>query len=322
MAKQDVLDAINATIIENGQKGITAQSLNNVLTMMAENAGEGGGSSDGALRVIVPDMLHLGPEIVAMGELSLASWEEVKPIIEAEGIDVSEYDAIVKAAFEHNANVAQQIIAKAKAGQGVSVVLDQTPYCPAAINVSLQTEPEMAAFYEDLAMCVVQPAGLFAQYIKPTPEGGSMFGEDFFVCALAPTGNVYLDGMDATYPSNMLIILNLDGSLFFEKIEEEQPSSGSGVVTFYMLGGGVHQNDTTIAMNKKSYDAFWAYDGLPAVNILANIGESYTKNDGFEAMYPIVVAGAPNEGLILQTSEFQFEISSDGNMVFSDIPTA
>ena len=47
MAKQDVLDAINATIIENGQKGITAQSLNNILTMMTENAGEGGGSGDG-----------------------------------------------------------------------------------------------------------------------------------------------------------------------------------------------------------------------------------------------------------------------------------
>ena len=55
MAKQDVLEAIDATIIPNGVKGITAETLNNVLTMMVENAGEGGGSGDGALRILMPD---------------------------------------------------------------------------------------------------------------------------------------------------------------------------------------------------------------------------------------------------------------------------
>lgn len=42
MANQNVIDAINATIVENGQKGITADSLRNLLLMMAEN---GGGAS-------------------------------------------------------------------------------------------------------------------------------------------------------------------------------------------------------------------------------------------------------------------------------------
>jgi hypothetical protein len=94
-------------------------------------------------------------------------------------------------------------------------------------------EPEMVAFYEDFAMCAVQPAGLFMQYIKPTPEGESMFGGNVFSCALAPAGNMDLEGL-TNYPSNMLIILNLDGILTFEVTEEEQPSSGSGVVTFYI----------------------------------------------------------------------------------------
>lgn len=267
MAKQDVLDAINATIIENGQKGITAQSLNNVLTMMVENAGEGG-SGDGALRVIVPEMMMLGPEIVAMGELSPASWEEIKPLLEQEGWDSSEYDAVVKASFEHNANVAQQILEKAKAGQGVSVVLDQTPYWPAAINVSLQMDPAMAAVVEEFAVCAVQPAALFMQYMNATPEGEAMVGGDMFDCVLAPAGYIDFDGMDTTYPSNMLIILNLDGSLHFEVIEEEQPSSGSEVVTFYAAMG----EELPEEYKTKNAEAFRAFKFGDMVTCVAIFG--------------------------------------------------
>ena len=55
MAKQDVLDAINSTIVQNDIKAITANALNNVLTMMVENAGEGG-NGDGVLRVWVQEL--------------------------------------------------------------------------------------------------------------------------------------------------------------------------------------------------------------------------------------------------------------------------
>jgi hypothetical protein len=224
MAKQDVLDAINATIVPNGTKAINADSLRNLLTMMVENAGEGG-SGDGALRVIVPELVMLGGVLVDLGEFSPTSWEETKSNYEqATGVDLSEYDAAVKASFEHNANVAQQIIEKGKAGQGVSVVLDQTPYFPALINISFQTQPEMVLHVENYAMCGVQPAGLSMMYMKPTPEGEATMGGEFLECILAPTGNIKLDGMNQTYPSNMLIYLNLDGSLFFEVIESDTES--------------------------------------------------------------------------------------------------
>jgi hypothetical protein len=264
MAKQDVLDAINATIAPNGIKGITAESLNNVLTMMTEHAGEGG-SGDGALRVIVPDMLLLGPEIVSMGELSPASWEEIKSLLEQEGVDSSEYDAVVKASFEHNANVAQQILEKAKAGQGVSVVLDQTPYCPASINTSLQMNPEMVEVVEEFAMYAVQPAALFMQYMNATPEGEAMVGGDVFDCVLAPTGNTDIDGMSTAYLSNVLIFLNLDGSLLFEVIEEEQPSSGSGVVFYTTLSGEI-----TEEQKEKNVEAFSKYAAGIPVSVIVN----------------------------------------------------
>jgi hypothetical protein len=256
MAKQDVLDAINATIVPNGIKGITAQSLNNVLTMMTENAGEGGGSGDGALRVIVPELMTIGRELVMIGEFSPASWEEMKSLYEQSGFDLSEYDAVVKTSFEHNANVAQQILEKGKAGQGVSVVLDQTPCGLASINISLQMEPEIAAVLEEAAISIVQPAVLSLQYMNVTPEGEDMMGGDMFECALAPLGNRNLDFMYETYPSNMIIILNLDGSLTFMEIEEEQPSSGSGVVTFYVdvTGGGLSSE-----YKSKNVEAYNAY---------------------------------------------------------------
>lgn len=253
MAKQDVLDAINATIVENGQKGITAQSLNNVLTMMAENAGEGGGSGDGALRVIVPELLMFGLEIVGMGELTPASWEEIKLVFEADGLDISEYDAVINASFEHNANVAQQILEKAKAGQGVSIVLDQTPYYPAAINCGMQMSPEMALMIESYIMGGAQPAGLFVSYIKPTLEGEPMFDGEQFLCYLAPTGHLVAPGIE-NYPSYVLIQLNLDGSLIFI-INEEEPSSGSGVVTFYVTDREDLPNEYK-EKNVKAYSAF------------------------------------------------------------------
>jgi hypothetical protein len=265
MAKQDVLDAINATIAPNNIKGITAESLNNVLTMMTENAGEGG-SGNGALRVIVPDMMLLGPEVLSMGELSPVSWEEMKSLLEQVGVDPSEYDAAVKASFEHNANVAQQIIEKGKAGQGVSVVLDQTPYFPASVNASLQMNPEMAEVVEELVMYAVQPAALFMQYMNATPEGEAMVGGDVFDCVLAPTGNTDIDGMSTAYLSNVLIFLNLDGSLLFEVIEEEQPSSGSGVVTFYTTVSG----EITEEQKEKNVEAFSKYAAGIPVSVIVN----------------------------------------------------
>jgi hypothetical protein len=83
-----------------------------------------------------------------------------------------------------------------------------------------------------------------------------MMGGDMFECALAPLGNRNLDFMYETYPSNMIIILNLDGSLTFMEIEEEQPSSGSGVVTFYVdvTGGGLSSE-----YKSKNVEAYNAY---------------------------------------------------------------
>lgn len=220
MAKQDVINAINSTIIPNNAKAINADSLRNLLLLMAENmGGSGGGSGDGALRVIVPDFTRFGGMFVDIGEFSPTSYEEVKASAEAEapGLDWSEYDAAVNAAFAHNATVAQQLIAKAKTGQGVSLVIDQTPLMMASVSLEYQIQPELVGFYEDLAAHNTQPASCSMTYIKATAEGEAMFGApEVFQCTISPVGSINTDNLgQVNYPSTMLIELQLDGSLIF-----------------------------------------------------------------------------------------------------------
>lgn len=52
MTKQEILDAINATIVANGQKGITAESLANILVEMVNAVGESGSGSGSGSEVI------------------------------------------------------------------------------------------------------------------------------------------------------------------------------------------------------------------------------------------------------------------------------
>lgn len=220
MAKQDVIDAINSTIVPNRSKAINADSLRNLLLLMAENMGGGGSSSgDGALKVIVPDLTTVGGMFVDIGEFSPTSFEEVKASAEAEmpGLDWSEYDSAVNAAFAHNAAVAQQLIAKAKTGRGVSLVIDQTPLMMASVSLELQIQPELVGFYEDLAALDTQPASCTFTYIKATADGEAMFGgPEMFQCTISPVGEINTDNLgQPNYPSTIAIELQLDGSLLF-----------------------------------------------------------------------------------------------------------
>lgn len=52
MNKEEIIEAINSTIVTNGQKGITAESLANILIEMASATPEGGGN--GSLVVYIP----------------------------------------------------------------------------------------------------------------------------------------------------------------------------------------------------------------------------------------------------------------------------
>lgn len=71
MTKAEILEAINATIAPNGVKGITAESLANILTEIVNAAGEGGAGGE------YLDMTPANPESEELSEEAKAHNAEV-----------------------------------------------------------------------------------------------------------------------------------------------------------------------------------------------------------------------------------------------------
>lgn len=122
-ASQEVLDAINGTIVSNDMKAITADSLRNLLVMMAENSGNSGGTGDGALRVMIP----------------------IPETIESDGVfsreqmtGVPEFDEFIEEMFIHNAKVYEQILEKAENYESVMVVLDPSEFTAKYMNLMIE----------------------------------------------------------------------------------------------------------------------------------------------------------------------------------------
>lgn len=213
MAKQDVLDAINATIVENGQKGITAQSLNNILTMMTENAGEGGGSGDGALRIMVPDfMMGIDELFIDAGEFSPAIWEQIKTSAANPSVDLSLYDPIFSAYFAYNAEVYQSILKKIESHEGTFAILD--PSLSMEVSYKIMMDLQAPGVIEKIDVSLGQLALCAGMYMVPAEGHEDMLGEQ-----VNPMITIYpLYGppdMDM-YPTGLMMMLMPDGSIIFD----------------------------------------------------------------------------------------------------------
>lgn len=120
-ANQEVIDAINATIASNNVKGITADSLRNLLLLMAENSGGSGGSGEGALRVMIPN----AAAAVEEGATEVDFNHETVAMIAAE---IPELAEVGEEMFAHNAKVYAQLMEKVNACEGVSVIVDASKF--------------------------------------------------------------------------------------------------------------------------------------------------------------------------------------------------
>ena len=217
MAKQDVIDAINATIVENGQKGITADSLRNLLIMMTENAGEGGGSGESMMKIFVPDYdVFLGPTFVEEGEFTPALVSELRNELETqmpEMIDV--YEPLFTAfdvAFENNANIFASIKEKAKNGEGCSVLLDQSMITKVTINIEMSLHPEESSQIEEYIMSLSQICNVGYMCMKGNPDVTDTIIEELVLFPI-----IEYNSDTSLYPSNMAILVQPDGSIIFEK---------------------------------------------------------------------------------------------------------
>lgn len=125
MAKKDVHEAIDATIVPNGVKAINADSVRNLLHMMTDNAGEGGGGDGGVKVYALPPSVVF--DIFGGEEVTPEIWDEVKARIEEENPDyviAPELDTAMEEVFAANAEVYKTMLQKAKDNTGTYAVID------------------------------------------------------------------------------------------------------------------------------------------------------------------------------------------------------
>ena len=64
MTKEEIMEAINSTIIANGQKGITAESLSNLLIDMVSATPESAGDSGGICCFMQECIMKIIPNLI------------------------------------------------------------------------------------------------------------------------------------------------------------------------------------------------------------------------------------------------------------------
>lgn len=161
MSKQELLEAINSTVVTNGQKGITAESLNLILNEMVESSGEGG-SGSGALRILMPaDFFMTGEEINFTPEY----WESTKGMMEEEMPGIGDaLTEVYNKLFAHNAEVYQQIMEKASKNEGVLCIFDASESYHAVFSVMYGS---YGIELDSLIMSVSDPGYVSVLYSEP-----------------------------------------------------------------------------------------------------------------------------------------------------------
>lgn len=200
-ASQEIIDAINGTIVSNNVKGITADSLRNLLLLMAENSGGSGGSGEGALRVMIP----MGEFVVEEGATEVDFTPETVALIAAEIPELAEFGEEM---FAHNAKVYAQLMEKVNACEGVSVIIDASKFFKAYMGfmVSLMGGGEIYGMLLSEAVLVDGMDSTLEPSIYGRSTGVSFNAINKETSILAPFDYVFL---------------NEDGSLKFVINQEE-----------------------------------------------------------------------------------------------------
>lgn len=214
MAKKEVHEAIDATMVPNGVKAINADSVRNLLHMMTDNAGEGGGG-DGGVKVyaLPPDIVY---EIFGGAEMTPESWAELKAMAEETNPDfviAPELDAAMEEAFAANAEVYKTMMQKAKDNTSTYAMIDVGKLMEAFV---IMEQPEYGSMINYsagvLASAMAADLAGFNRYVQFLPFAlGSAMGEagiDNLMLTLLPNGgyiweDAYAPAESADYNLNI-----------------------------------------------------------------------------------------------------------------------
>lgn len=253
MANQEVVNAINETMVPNGVKAINADSVRNLLLLMAEKMGEGGGSGSGAVKV------HMYPsESIDFSQLDFENIEDIGPFTPEEAELIKNMLPKVQ-----QDNIAAYKLLNEHKEQGIAdlVMGDMSFFGTLFLTLILreydeiinQVYPDMNIGWNSLSINgVVGIPLVYANTDADTSgldENSLIMLEEF----LGAESYILLNGIGLYDPSDEYgtYTLMADGSVMY-KNDEPEPIEYEPVI--YIPKDGVELTEEQIEANKEAYD--------------------------------------------------------------------
>jgi hypothetical protein len=348
MTKQEIIEAINSTMVGNGIKGITAESLRLILTAIAENAGGGaaGGSGDGALRILMPDGMMGSTFFDAEGApdgfvpgFTPTNWEIMSEEIEYMLSDIdnifSDYSAeyrdmirnmyerflnMVPEMFAHNAEVYNILLEKIANEEGALLMLDESFFLTFSIKAFLLSLGQATGQETDISSIHVSSSTLGVL----SGMGAGVLGEgEYYISFDRNSDNsISILGDLVGSPIKGPFILLPDGGITIE---------GDGGVTVdaeyvyipYDSRNSRPSNDVVLSSNFMSHNAnlvsSWNLDKIKNIEYIDSNGDGYTSTP--RVLYS---THTPSEGIVEYWDGYQHKlyrstISTDGSVNTTEV---
>lgn len=274
MANQEVVNAINETMVPNGVKAINADSVRNLLLLMAEKMGEGTGSGSGAVRVHMPPF-----ESIDFSQVDFENTDDIEPFtpeeIELIKSMLTKVQQDNKAAYKLLNEHKEQGIADLVMGdQSFFGTIFLIAFFRGFDEVINQINPGMNVDWSSLSFNAVVGIPLFYSNIDADTSGLDENSLLIFEELVMHEGDTPLNEISLFDPSDKYgkYTLMEDGSVMYET--EPEPTEYDPLI--YVSGNGVELTEDEIEANKK------AYDNLPFRSYIGRywaIKESYLVGD-------------------------------------------
>lgn len=254
MTRDEILQAIDETIVPNNKKAITADSMANILRELASaSGGASGGTGDGALKIniCIPDFLS---------DVELDSWspEVLEAMVdememELPGVRESTFYTKCMEGFQKNAEVYQIIRQKALQNEGVLILADISIFMGEYYKIMFGTYEEVLGFplFENIGASVCDVLISSCIVGDPTQEAidsgySELFGGQFMIAFMSCSGQLVADKM---------IILLEDGSVQFMSMYLKAPELKIFIPE--QVGGTLTEDK--VAENAAFFQKCWDY---------------------------------------------------------------
>ena len=251
MANQEVVNAINETMVPNGVKAINADSVRNLLLLMAEKMGEGTGS--GAVKVHISAGQELDFSQVNFEDVGPFTPEEVELIKNMLAKAQQDNKAAYKLLNEHREQGIADLVMGDESLFATVTLIGAVRFYNEIVN---QLNPELNVDWSAFSFNGVASCPMFYMNGKSDTSGINADSlallYDLFGDMLLDIEDSMLNGIVLSYESigTPYYVLKEDGSVSYY---EDTPTA-EYEPHIYVPGDGVELTEDQIEANKKAYD--------------------------------------------------------------------